>query len=219
MKATILVMGILGVLGMEMVEAQRGGGEGRGGRNRDEAIARREFESVRGEFEAWKASVLQAGSLKNVVSENQQAEAGAFYDRLGELVLNEELPDSDFRELGQDYIRFILAAKSKGERSFVEGMDDLRKRVEEKATGTMDAATATPEINREQVLTQEMLWWGILSQKASKGKQTTIVRKQTALENLEAKAKADGKVEERERERLKEEAGELRQELMEALGG
>lgn len=126
---------------------------------------------MKGEFDAWKVAVLEAGSLKAL-------EGGV---------------------------------------AFAKGLEALREKAAKASGGVVEAATATLQVNQDQAQAQELLWFGVVSKKLSSGKKSTIERKQTALVSLESKAKADKKVEEREREKLQGDAREIVQELMDSI--
>lgn len=213
----IPAVGLLLLIAASSVQAQRrGGGDGRA-KNSDQALARREFDSVRGEFDAWKLAVLEGASLRALEGGIHERSAAQFYQALQTSAQVESLSEQDFRELGEEYIRLVGSAPKQGGAAFQKGMEDLREKFALSSGGVIDAATATLQVNQDQVQAQELLWFGVVTSKLSSGKRTTLERKQTALVALEEKAKSDKKVEEREREKLQGEAREILQEVMESI--
>lgn len=185
--------------------------------NRDEVVARREFHSVQGEFEAWKTAILGAASLQGSLSTENQSNVESFYEGLNKAVKEERLSDESFGDIGTDYVRLVLNAKKMSEEKFAEELGKLQVKASESLDGVIDAATGTPNVNSEQARARELLWFGIATEKISKGKRSTIERKMDALDSLKLKAKSDKKLSEREREKLEEEADEIVIELMESL--
>ena len=202
------------VLGCVSAQAQRRGG-GRGV-NQGERGAAREFQNVRGEFDAWRLATLEADLFKMPAGDAGGGEQN-FYAFLHSAVKEERLSDENFGKLGQDYIKLVLIAQKEGKAKVETDLVKLRERVKELADGQLNPAIATLDLNQKQVQAQEYLWFGILSNKISSGKRSTLERKQKALMDIEKKAKADEKMEEREREKLNESASKLVQELMEEL--
>ncbi|MDQ8191931.1 hypothetical protein [Roseibacillus persicicus] len=205
----MIILTSLALFGSSLAHAQRKGRVG------DRGLAQREFQSVKAEFDAWKLSVLESGLLK--ISESREGEPLDFYTYLVSAVHEERLTEEEFSNLGQQYITAVIQAGKQGAASMTKELESLRLETVEAADGEMNAATATLDINREQINAQELMWFGILTDKLSKGKRATIERKQSALVALEQKAKSDQKLDDREREKLREDASEILEELMEAL--
>lgn len=215
MKKTIQMAGVLLLVSLTTLSAQRGGGGRNGGGGK--GAAERDFQSVKGEFDAWKKVILESGALNIPQEEGSEKPQQDFYQFLVSATQEERLSDKDFAELGQEYIKLVLKGQKQGGASVLADLDKLGLKAVKAASGELDAATATLQVNSQQIAAQELLWFGIVSDKISKGKRSTIARKQAALLALEEKAKSDKKVDEREREKLKEEAVEIVQELKEGL--
>lgn len=176
----------------------------------------REFASVQGEFDAWKLSVLNSG-ISKMTADGADGKSQDFYEFIRSGAQEERLSDEDFVRLGQDYIRLVLKSQQQPQAGVEGELAKLRERAAELSTGKLNAASATLGVNLKQIEAQELLWFGVLSEKLSKGKRSTIERKQKALIGAEEKAKSDKKIDEREREKLSENANKVVQELMEAI--
>ncbi|MGJ8724121.1 MAG: hypothetical protein ACSHYB_06155 [Roseibacillus sp.] len=212
MKKVFQTTAFLLLVSLTTTSAQRKGG-GRGG----DRAAEREFQSVKGEFDAWKKVVLESGALKIPGENGAEGASRDFYQFLVLAAQEERLSDKDFADFGQEYIKLVLKGQKQGAASVASELESLRTKAMAAADGVLDAATATLQVNRQQVDAQELLWFGIVSDKISQGKRSTITRKQSALLTAEEKAKSDKKVDEREREKLTEDASEIVQELKESL--
>jgi vacuolar-type H+-ATPase subunit I/STV1 len=215
MKA-ILQLAVFVLLSTLTLEAQRKG-SGKRGLKGDRAIASREFDSVRGEFDAWKEATLHAGSLVARDDGRLHEMAKSFYQAMSQAFELERLSDEGFAELGVEYIRLVRDGSQLEIAAFDEKLSALARQAKERADGVINAATATLQVNRQQAKAREYLWFGMATGKLSNGKRATIERKLKSLQALEAKAKSDQRVDEREREKLEEEVNEIVIELMEAL--
>ena len=213
MKQLTYTLIVLSLCAMS-VEAQR---RGDGKRGEGERGASRDFQAVRGEFEAWQKVNLEAGALTALGGDALQSAASEAYQAMSKAVEEERMLDEDFSTLGTDYLRLVLNRGKESEENVTKKLNELAAEAKEKSQGVMEVASATPQVNLLQVQAQEYLWFGILTEKLSRGKRATIKRKQKELLGLEEKAKKDKKVEERERSKLLEEANEIVSELTTAL--
>ena len=206
------------LLSVSFSDAQRGGGGGgRGGNRGGNNSAQRDFQAVKGEFDAWKKVVLESEVLQELDKENAEGSSENLYRFLHVATAEERMSTEDFATLGQDYIKLVLIAQKQGAKSVATKYSELSEKAQAAAEGELQVETATLQVNRTQMNAQEMLWFGIISKKLSQGKRTTIDRKMSALNSAKKKAKSDQKIDEREREKLQENASEISEELMEAL--
>jgi len=100
------------------------------------------------------------------------------------------------------------------ERTELRGqLDTLNDEINSVIKGREEKSARTPLLNRKQHFFQESIEYGVASGRLSKGEASRLTRKAKKLEDLETRLKANKDLSKRERERLHEEAAELRREI------
>lgn len=183
--------------------------------------------AVKGQFEAWKRTVLGGGDYYTSKDRDLRSTHAGMYAKLRTAALEDRLSDAQFRELVGGLLE--IGKKAKGLRGDAEGLSvgdkatvsaqlrDLGKRAKESAANEISRKALTPKVNRMQISVEEVFRFGVDDELLSAGQQASLRRKYESLEKKEAAAKKDEEMSEQERENLWEDAVENGRDTAEIL--